>query len=548
MMQSIKSRNVFLLVVTLLVTALVMPRVSPAQAEDQLEQISAALHEQLREEERGEQKPKLDRRLLKAFYAPRDFRPVWVDATGPLFRAGQLWLTLQAAEQEGLEGESYHQELISRAWDSRSVPALAHLELLLTDAFLHYSVDVGTGRADPEMVDPLWNIAAPEADPVATLNTVLAAENFDTALSDLVPPHLGYRRLRNALAEYQRLALQGGWPSLPPGPYLKYGQRHPQVTVLRRRLMVEGDLQLGPVSDETLFDTPLQFAVERFQVRHGLKVDGIVGPATRETMNVPVAERIGQIRLNMERWRWLSKALGRRYLMVNMAGYELAAIEDNRLLFTMPVIVGTRERPTPVVGGKIHTVVFHPYWTVPPTIIFEDLVPQQRRDPGYLKSRGIRVFTYQTDAGELDPAQINWARVDKEHFPYILRQDPGPTNPLGRIKFMFSNKFQVYLHDTPTRHYFNEPSRHFSSGCIRVAEPVQLANYVLSREEGWTPERIERAIGSGENRDVKVSRSVPIYLLYWTAWVGEGGAVYFVKDVYERDALTSLCSPRDITP
>jgi murein L,D-transpeptidase YcbB/YkuD len=432
MMQRIKSRNVFLLIVTLLVMAL-MPRVSPAQAEDQRDQISAALHAQLSAGERGKLKLALDWPLLNDFYTPRDFRPVWVDATGPLFRAGQLWLTLLAAEQEGLDAGRYHQNLIDRAWNSRSVMALARLELLLTDAFLHYSVDVGTGRADPEMVDLLWNIAVPKSDPVATLNRVLAADNFDTALSDLVPPHAGYRRLRDALAEYQRLAHRGGWPSIPSGPLLKYGQRHDQVPMLRQRLMVEGDLQLGPVSDGRLFDTPLQFAVERFQVRHGLKVDGIVGPATRGAMNVPVTERIEQIKLNMERWRWLSRKLGNRYLMVNMPGYELSAVEENRLLFTMPVIVGTPERPTPVVMGGIYSVVFNPYWTVPPTIIFEDLIPRQQHNPGYMKSKG---------AGKWSPHRSIGRRWIRNTFPICCARIPDRPTRLGVSSSCFPTSFR----------------------------------------------------------------------------------------------------------
>lgn len=523
------------------VMGLIISMVLPVQAEEQLNKIGVVLHSQLVEGERYQFQPVLEWQLLKEFYAPRNYRPVWVAETGPLFEAGQFWFTLQAAEQEGLEAGNYHRALIERLWDSRIIDDLARLELLLTDAFLNYSVDVSSSRIDPEMVDPLWNITVSKVDPVAILNRVLAASNLDIALSELPPPHPGYRRLRNALADYQRFERLGGWPVIPPGPNLGYGQRHEQVPLIRNRLMMVKDLQLGPVSDKSLFDTPLQFAVKRFQVRHGLKVDGIVGPATREAMNVPVVERIRQIKLNMQRWRWLSRKLGKRYLMVNMPGYELAAVEDGQLLFTMPVIVGTPERPTPVVKGGVYSVVFNPYWTVPPTIIFEDLIPRQRRDSGYLKSKGIRVFSYNANGREVDPAGIDWARVDKNYFPYLLRQDPGPANPLGRIKFLFSNEFQVYLHDTPKRHYFNETRRHFSSGCIRVAEPVKLASYVLGMGNGWSPEHIERVIAAGETRNVELSRSLTVYLLYWTTWVGEGSAVYFRKDIYEQDPLTSFC-------
>lgn len=546
MVQSMRLRNLFLTVI-FPVIGLVISIPASLIAEEQPTDISIALYEQLSEEKRENLIPALDWKLLNKFYAPRGFQPVWVSEAGPLFMAGQLLLTLQSAEQEGLDAGSYHESLIERVWSDLSVSGLVRLELLLTNAFLHYIVDIRSSRIDPEMVDQLWNIPIAKADPIAIMNGLLAASNFDVALTQLPPPHPGYLRLREALADYQRLEKRGGWPTMAPGPYLRLGVNHEQVPALRNRLMMEGDLQLGPVSDENLFDTPLQFAVKRFQVRHGLKVDGVVGPATREAMSVPVTKRIEQIKLNMQRWRWLPRNLGKRYLMVNMPAYELAVMENNQMLFTMPVIVGTPERPTPVVKGGIYSVVFNPYWTLPPTIIFEDIVPRQQRDPEYLKSRGIRLFAYNTGGKEVDPSQVDWTRVDKNHFPYILRQDPGPSNPLGRIKFLFSNEYQVYLHDTPKMHYFYETSRHFSSGCIRVAEPVKLASYALGdRESGWTPEHIRRVIASGETRNEELSRSLTVYLLYWTAWVGEGGSLFFREDIYEQDASASFCGVRSL--
>lgn len=527
-----------------MIVAAISP-VAIAQSESKTTKISEALRGQLETRIPIDTEADLDWKKLREFYVPSRFRPVWVNASGPSLRAGQLWLTLQDAEREGLDPQAYRLSLIEQYWQARSPVTMARLDLLLTDSFLKYSVHARIGRVDPEMLDPNWNINSPKVDAVALLRMVLAADDFDAALSDLVPPHEGYRRLRNALAEYQRLARMGGWTSLPSGPYLKMGQRHPQVKLLRRRLITEGDLQLGPVTDEHLFDTPVQYAVERFQVRHGLKVDGIVGPDTRTAMNVPVTARIEQIKLNMERWRWLPRKIGKRYLMINTAGYELAAVENNQLQFTMRVIIGMPERPTPVLRSAIHTVVFNPYWTVPPTIVREDLLPKQRRNPNYLKRLGIRVFGFKPYGKELDPARIDWSKVDADNFPYILRQDPGPTNPLGRIKFLFSNKFLIYLHDTPKRYEFNKHNRALSSGCIRVSEPVHLASYLLTPEEGWTADKIEEAIASGESRTVEVSNTIPIYLVYWTAWVGEGNAVYFRKDIYEQDQWDSLCDAVD---
>jgi murein L,D-transpeptidase YcbB/YkuD len=539
--------STLLLLTFLLMSAIAIPAVLMARPDSHEQVISEAVRHQLEPRVSAQTTPALDWRLLRDFYTPGKFLPVWVDADGPMPRAEQWRHTLEAADREGLKPEDYRLALIEAQWQGRTPAELARLELLLTDAFLKYSVQVRAGRSDPEMIDPLWNITAPAVDAIALLNATLAADNIGSALSGLVPPHPGYRRLREALADYRRLANKGAWPSIPPGPLLKIGQHHPQLRNLRRRLIAEGDLPPGPVTDEALFDAAVKNAVERFQRRHGLRVDGIVGPATRAAMNVRVTERIEQIKLNMERWRWLPRDVGRRYLMVNTAGYELAAVEDNQLRFTARVITGMPERPTPVLRSVIHTVVFNPHWTVPPTIAVEDLLPRQRRNPDYLKSRGIRVLAYKPEGEELDPARIDWSRVDADHFPYILRQDPGPTNPLGRIKFLFSNRFMIYLHDTPERYKFESHERALSSGCIRVSDPLRLASYLLTPEDGWTSDKIEEAIASGESREVAVSQSIPVYLVYLTAWVGEGDAVNFREDIYGQDQWKSPCNPDDGT-
>ncbi|MCG6887666.1 MAG: L,D-transpeptidase family protein [Proteobacteria bacterium] len=533
---------IFFLAVTVLVAGLAVPALPLARTESEIASISKALHARLESQVSSTNKPDLDRKQLREFYTPSRYRPVWVDSRGPLLRAGQWLLTLQAAKQEGLNPETYHSTEIEQLWGASTSAELARLELLLSDAFFKYSVDVSVGRTDPEMIDPNWNIPVQTSDAVNVLRNTLAADNFDSALSELAPPHVGYQRLRNALADYRQLERNGGWPAIPPGPSLKYGQWHSQIKVLRRRLIAEGDLQLGPVLNENIFDTPVLYAVERFQTRYGLKVDGIVGPATRATMNVPVARRIEQIKLNMERWRWLPRDLGQRYLMVNIPGFELVAMEDGRPKFTMRVIIGTSERPTPVIMSSVHTIIFNPFWTVPDTIVINDFLPKQQRNPTYLKSRGIRVLARHPYGKELDPAKIDWTQVSADNFPYILRQDPGPTNPLGQVKFLFSNQFQVYLHDTPEYHKFDLPDRELSSGCIRVDDPVQLVIYLLDRDNDWTREHIETVIAAGETRKVQVHGLVKIYLLYWTAWVGEAGAMHFYRDIYAEDSLISSCS------
>ncbi|MEJ2508514.1 MAG: L,D-transpeptidase family protein [Gammaproteobacteria bacterium] len=478
---------------------------------------------------------------LSAFYSARDYRPVWIDSDGPLPRAAQLRAVLLRARQEGLDPEAYFPDEIAQDWKLRSPSTLIRLELLLSEAFLRYSVDVSIGDLPPRMLDPNWHIAAPKADPVALLQHCLAARDFSAALDALPPPHAGYRRLRAALARYRRLAAAGGWPTLPPGPALRRGQTGRAVAILRTRLAAQEDMPLTDTARTRHFDQALEFAVERFQVRHGLRMDGVVGPATRAAMNVPVAERISQIELNMQRWRWLPRRLGRRYIMVNAAGFELTAFADRRPRLSMRAVVGKPERRTPVISGRLHTIVVNPTWTVPPTITFEDFVPAQIRNPAFLRSHHIQVLSNRLNGGPINPATIDWKAVDPDHFPYILRQAPGPTNPLGRIKFLFSNPYDIYLHDTPRRWLFGRRQRAFSSGCIRIEQPLRLAQWVMNGKGEWTQRAFKAAIASGDTKTLSPPRAIPVYVVYWTAWVGEHGGLYFHDDVYDSDCALTDC-------
>lgn len=484
----------------------------------------------------------LDVSRIQEFYAPRSFIPAWVNLDGPTTLAEQWRRFIDSARDEGLNPENYHASLIEKQWHKKTVIELAVLELLLTDAFFRYSEHVSTGRMTPDEVDFFWEINKQKFDPVAHLRYLLTVEDFQSEVAKLAPQHEGYVRLREALARYRQQADWGGWPSIPDGPILRFGQRHDHVIVLRERLIVEGDLNLGPVRDERLFDQAVKFAVERFQVRHGLKMDGVVGKNTRSVMNIPIRDLIAKIKLNMDRWRWLPRNLGNRYILVNVASFELSVIEDNKPDFTMWVIVGTPDRQTPVIRGRLHSVVFNPYWTIPPTVLLEDIIPKQKVDPSFFARKGIRVLQ---NGREQDLAKVDWTKIDRDHMPYIFRQDPGPDNPLGQIKFLFSNDFDIYLHDTPKRSKFDNQSRSFSSGCIRVENPLKLASYVLGKDNGWNENKIKQTIRTGETRKIPVSSRIPVYVLYFTGWVGEKDAVHFRQDVYKRDEFYQECDAVD---
>lgn len=503
--------------------------------------LNAAIQEQITSQNEIAHTITMDWSAIESFYAERKFTPIWADITGPNSRATYLRQTIHGADQEGLDPEDYHLSTIEQLWHKQTAADLAALDILLTDSFFRYVLDVRMGRVSPIDVDPQWHIAAPVINMVTMLRQALKANDFEEALRKLPPPHPGYRRLRDALTKYRLVAQGGGWPVLTLNSTLRFDMRHTEVAQLRARLIAEGNLPDTKVEDAQHFDQGLKYAVERFQVRHGLKMDGVVGPSTRAALNIPVTQRIAQIKLNMERWRWLPRTLGRRYLIVNTAAYELTAFEDEQIRFTMWVVIGKEERQTPAIGGSMHTVVINPYWTVPMKLVFEDLIPAQLRNKNYLKQKGIRVYANLAKNIEVDPRKLDWKSFSKETFPYVLRQDPGPDNPLGRIKFLFNNEFEIYLHDTPKRRLFDKKIRTFSSGCIRVEAPLPLAEFLLADKPRWDRTAIVKAIDSGKTRDIKVAKSVPIYLLYLTSWVGPDGAVYFYSDVYGRDEPLQHC-------
>jgi murein L,D-transpeptidase YcbB/YkuD len=483
----------------------------------------------------------LDWNRLRKFYSAHHYHQVWGDRYGPSYRAQQLRYAMRNAFRDGLDPGQYHLDAIDSRWGTINATELARLDILLTDAFFRYSIDLYRGHYEPFEVDPIWHIDVPEVNAISLLQSTLDAEDFGSALRNLAPPHAGYRWLRDALAQYRQLAKQGGWPTIKSTTTLEYGQQNRAVAVLRKRLMIEGDLQLQPVRNAQYFDQALKYAVERFQVRHGLYMDGIVGPSTRSALNVPISRRIEEIKINMERWRWLPRDLGENYIMVNNAGYELLVFENGEPAFGMSVITGKPDRPTPVTEGTLYAVVLNPYWTIPKTIALEDMLPRQQRNPGFFASRSIRVFA---NGRELNSRTIDWSAVDAENFPYVLRQDPGRSNPLGRMKFLFNNDFDVYLHDTPSRRLFDESTRAFSSGCIRVQEPYKLASYLLRSQPDWTEDKIRQAVRSGKNRRILLEQRIPVYLLYFTAWVGTDGAISFHKDVYDLDQTNPMfCAP-----
>ena len=356
-------------------------------------------------------------------------------------------------------------------------------------------------------------------------------------LTGLRPPRPGYIGLQDALIRYRDLAQNGGWPKIPAGATLRKGDRGERVHLLRNRLRLTGDLDPSAAEDPSLLNDAVETAVRRFQRRHGLKDDGIVGRDTLAALNVPVDERVRQIELNMERWRWIPHDLGDRHILVNIPDYKLRVVDNSVTAMEMRIVVGKEYKATPVFSGSIKSLEVNPYWNIPHGIAVEEILPKIRKDPHYLAKQGIRVFQgWRKNAPEIDPATVDWDQVTDRNFTFKLRQDPGPLNPLGRVKFIFPNKFAVYLHDTSTRGSFQNSTRGFSHGCIRVERPLDLAEYLLRDDRGRTREAISGAFESNVRETIPLRQPVPIHILYWTAWVDDkGGTVHFRNDIYERD-------------
>lgn len=482
---------------------------------------------------------------LPSFYERRAYRLVWSGNGGPLPQCDSLIIAIWQADREGLHPEDYHLRRIETALTSlrgarhAGPPVdprlLVDLDLLLTDAFLIYGFHLLEGRLNSGSMDPEWHIEPSEVDLRVMLEDALSRNRIGGALRDLLPRSPCYHDLREVRALYRELVADGGWPVIPEGGRMKRGSKGDRVRLLRDRLAATGDLG-AILSRSDVFDEILEDAVRRFQGRHGLVVDGIVGPNTLAALNETAEERLRRIEVNMERWRWLPQGLGDRFIRVNIASFEMDLFEAGEQIMNMRVMVGREYRRTPVFSDTMTYLVLSPYWNIPLNVTLADKLYMIKNDPDYLTREKIEVLDgWGADAMKIDATTVDWSQVTLEDFSWRLRQAPGPMNALGRIKFMFPNRFNVYLHDTPARELFEENTRAFSSGCIRIEKPIELAEYLLRGYPEWTRPSILAAVEKGAEQTVRLLEPIPIHILYCTAWVEDTGEVHFRNDIYERD-------------
>jgi murein L,D-transpeptidase YcbB/YkuD len=489
--------------------------------------------------------PVASRHLLPRLYEKRAFEPTWRS----LEQIDSLLALLDESYLEGLDPNDYHAASVRglRATltrlDTLAQDERASLDILLTDSVIRLGYHLRFGKVDPVELDSHWNESRDlmGEDPVETIQAAIDSADFPDFAREVIPRVFLYGRFTKALADYRAIAAAGGWPSVASGPTLKPGMTDERVPALAQRLVVTGDLPADAAQAATSFYDPVIAAgVERFQRRHRLTADGAVGRGTLAALNVPVEARIEQLRANLERARWVLYDPESEFLVVNIAGFTLYHVRRGEVVWRTRVQVGRPYRQTPVFKSQMTYLVLNPTWTVPPTIFREDIVPELRKNAGYLATRNIDLFD---STGKLvDPATVDWRA---RSLPYRLVQRPGTNNALGRVKFMFPNEHAVYLHDTPSRDLFARDTRAFSSGCIRVEDPLALAEIVLGR--AWSRERIEAEIAKGNTQTVFLERPMPLMLLYWTAEVDAAGTVSFIPDVYERDAavIKALAAPFD---
>jgi murein L,D-transpeptidase YcbB/YkuD len=474
--------------------------------------------------------------LLPAFYAQRNYAPAWVNPES----VDQLLAAIASVEHDGLNPADYHLDIITQYREHlRTAPVFdpvqtAEFDLLLTDSLVRLGYHLSFGKVDPEALDSNWNMVRyiDNLEELLLLGNAIDSGHVAQLVEKLRPQSARYELLRAALSKYRTYQLLGGWQPVPPGKTLKAGMTGERVLALRARLIASGDLSTQDMYLPT-FDDAVTAGVKRFQQRHGLYADGRAGPRTLREMNIPVEARIDQIRANLERARWVLHDLPDTYIMVDIAGFNARFYRDDKLIWESRAQVGRPARESPVFRSKLKYLDINPTWTVPPTILDEDVLPEVRANPGYLAVRDMDVLDYK--GNPVDPNTIDWDAYTGKNFPYLIRQQPGPKNALGRIKFMFPNRHSVYLHDTPSKSLFDKPERAFSSGCVRIERPYELAELLLADNGNWDHDRIMDSINSYRTRTVNLSEPVTIIMLYWTVAVNEDGSIHFSRDIYNRD-------------
>jgi murein L,D-transpeptidase YcbB/YkuD len=488
---------------------------------------------------------------VRAFYEQRLGEPAWVDeGDKDTAKAAKALDVLRTATRHGFAPADYGEPQIAGRIQARgelkddtpdAARQLAELDARLTTALLALGRDVAVGRTSPRSIDWQWTSRRQAPDLAGTLAQA-AGGDLERWLDAIRPQHPEYAALEDALVNLlgQR-DHGGGWTAVPAGRFAA-GRSHPAVIALRQRLLAGGHLSAAAASSTSpVYSTDDETAVRAFQNLHALPATGIADRATLAAMNVPIDDRIRQVAVNLERWRWMPDDLGARHLLVNIPYYHLIARENGKAVKDIRVVVGTTTNKTPTFSSEMSTAVFSPYWNIPDSIVEGETAPAVARDPAYLAKNNIEILDVSDSGRPVDHSSVDWDDADQLKR-LAFRQRPGPDNALGHVKFLFPNEFDVYLHDTPADKLFARPGRAFSHGCIRVEEPEALAQYILRGYPEWDDASIHEAMHSGVEQHVKLEETIPVHIVYFTAWVDDQGGLHFQPDVYGYDADQAAAS------
>ena len=463
----------------------------------------------------------LDKDQLREFYAFRHYALAWDSPEAGLgARAWTVYEVLAAAEDEGLEPADYHVREIALLADASTDEERLERDFLISDGLIHYAADVAGGKLSPKQTDERFGDSQSLGLPqYLAAGARLGSADLVGFLAGLEPQEPQYAALKAMLARTRELVAAGGWPTLPDGPTIRPGMHDPAVPTLRQRLTAEGWIAANgkpsAKGNEDYYDPVLSKAVADFQGEHAIKPDGVIGKDTRAALDLPAEARLEQAAVNLERIRWTDIPAAGRAVEVNLAAYLLQVYQNGDPIMAMPVVVGTPENPTPMISTQITTVVLNPNWTLPPNVI-KEMLPRIREDAAYLGSKGI-------------------ARCEEEGGRVRLVQPPGPTNPLGRYKFIMPNDKDIYLHDSPDSVKFHYALRAYSHGCIRLSNPAGLAALLLDDRLATLPDGLDGLVQKGETRHILLSKPVPISLVYRTAWLDGQGHLVMGQDGYGRD-------------
>ena len=493
------------------------------------------------------------RDVLWQIYENNNYSPVWQEQE----RIDALIDMVGRAEEEGLLPRDYHHEtlLTLRRSKSRKEADIADFDMLLTDSLMRYLYHRYFGKANPSDLDSDWNLSRRlDHDPLKLIVDTMSAADMQQHIVEVLDWGPYYQQMKMLLEDYRARAARegGGYPAVPSGQTLRKGMRDPRIALLRKRMQASNHLTTAGTDDPEYFDAELERAVMRFQSEAEIDVDGAVGAGTLAALNVSLQSRIDQIRVNMERARWILRDIRGidDFVVVNIADFKTMLVRNGDLSWETRSQVGRTYRKTPIFRSDMKYAQFNPTWTVPPGILRRDILPKLKADAqGYLAEKNMKLVDSATGK-ETDPATIDWAAATPRNFRYQVVQRPGPDNALGQAKFIFPNPHFVFLHDTNHREHFDDDVRTFSSGCIRIQYPLEFARLVLNDDQ-WDDAAIQNVIDSKQTKTVYLKEPLPVLVLYWTVNpITEKGTPEFLADVYDRDdrVLRALEAPFRAVP